>query len=240
MSSDFLKDWLHRKELSQADKLLILLSTFEGPVPLREILARGEAAGIKRKSWANASASLARLTGLAIHTGSGWEVTSSGRQKLANDGIIESSQGTINLASDLRRHVSLVTDENVREYLNESVRCYELGLLRSAVVMSWIAAVYVMQLSVLNDHLDAFNSEAVRVDSRWKAAKSTDDLGKMKEADFLDRIVAIGLIGKNVKISLKECLDRRNACGHPNSYKIGPNIVSAHIETLILNVFSRF
>jgi len=240
MSSDFLKDWLHRKELSQADKLLILLSTFEEPMPLKEILARGEAAGMKRKSWANASASLSRLTGFAIHTGAGWEITNSGRQKLANDGIIESNQGTINLASDLRRHVSLVTDDDVREYLNETIRCYELGLLRSAVVMAWIAAVYVMQLHVLNHHLFAFNTVAARVDSRWKAAKSTDDLGKMKEADFLDRITAIGLIGKNVKTALKECLDRRNACGHPNSYKIGPNIVAAHIETLVLNVFSRF
>lgn len=240
MSSDFLKNWLHRKELSQADKLLILLSTFDGAVPLKEILERGESAGIKRKSWANASASLSRLTGLAIHTPAGWEITSSGRQRLANDGIIESNQGTINLASDLRRHVSSVTNDDVREYLNETVRCYELGLLRSAVVMAWIAAVYVMQLSVFNHHLAAFNTEAARVDSRWKSAKSTDDLGKMTEANFLDRIAAIGLIGKNVKVALKECLDRRNACGHPNSYKIGPNIVAAHIETLILNVFSRF
>ncbi|MDP4538702.1 hypothetical protein Q9K01_03585 [Qipengyuania sp. DY56-A-20] len=240
MSSDFLKDWLHRNELSQADKLLILLSTFEGPVPLKEIVSRGEAAGVKRKSWANASASLSRLRGLAIHTGAGWEITSSGRQKLTNDGIIEGNQGTINLASDLRRHVSLVTDDEVREYLNETVRCYELGLLRSAVVMAWIAAVYVMQLNILNNHLTAFNAEAARVDSRWKPAKSTDDLGKMKESDFLDRTAAIGLVGKNVKSALKECLDRRNACGHPNSYKIGPNIVAAHIETLVLNVFSRF
>jgi hypothetical protein len=61
----------------------------------------------------------------------------------------------------------------------------------------------------------------------------------MKESDFLNRLVAIGVIGKNVKQSLKECLDRRNACGHPNSYKLGQNIAAAHIETLLLNVFSR-
>lgn len=240
MSSEFLKDWLHRKELSQADKLLILLSTFDGPTPLKDVLARAESAGLKRKSWANASASLSRLTGLAIHTGRGWEITTSGRQKLANDGIVEGNQGTINLAADLRHHVTSVTDNDVREYLTETVRCYELGLLRSAVVMAWVAAVYILQLNVAKNHLDAFNTEAARIDSRWKVAKSTDDIGRMKEADFLDRLVGIGVIGKNVKAALKECLDRRNACGHPNSYKIGPNIVAAHIETLILNVFSKF
>ena len=240
MSSDFLKDWLHRKELSQAEKLLILLSTFEGPTPLKDLLSRAEAAGLKRKHWANASASLSRLTGFAIHTVLGWEITASGRQRLASQGIMASNQGTINLAADIRGHISAVTDEDIRQYLTETVRCYELGLLRSAVVMAWVAAIYILQMHILNHHLAAFNDEAARLDNRWKVAKSTDDIGRMKEADFLDRIVSVGVIGKNVKAALKECLDRRNACGHPNSYKIGPNIVSAHIETLILNVFSKF
>ena len=62
----------------------------------------------------------------------------------------------------------------------------------------------------------------------------------MREADFLDRLVAISVLGKNVKEELKECLDRRNACGHPNSYKIGANTVAHHIEILLLNVFKKF
>jgi hypothetical protein len=106
--------------------------------------------------------------------------------------------------------------------------------------MSWLAAVDVLHAHVHAKHLDAFNAEAKRVDSRWKDARSTDDLGRMGEADFLDRITALSIIGKNVKNELKGCLGRRNACGHPNSLKIGANTVAHHLEILLLNVFKVF
>lgn len=240
MSSDFLKDWLHRADLSQSDKLLVVLSTFDEAAPLKEVLGKAEAAGFKRHNWSNPSASLSRTSGLAIHTEKGWEITNAGRQKLANDGVSEGSPGVINVASDLRAYLKSVSEQNTLDYLRETIRCYELGLFRSAVVMVWLAAVYVLQREVVLNHLGSFNAEAVRIDSKWKSAKTTDDLGRMKEADFLDRISAIGIIGKNVKGALTECLNRRNACGHPNSYKIGQNTVAAHVETLLLNVFSKF
>uniref|UniRef100_UPI001C09C1CE hypothetical protein n=1 Tax=Acinetobacter baumannii TaxID=470 RepID=UPI001C09C1CE len=63
---------------------------------------------------------------------------------------------------------------------------------------------------------------------------------RMKEAEFLDRIAAIGMIGKNVKAQLLAGLNLRNGCGHPNSLKVGANAVAAHIEMLLLNVFDKF
>jgi hypothetical protein len=62
----------------------------------------------------------------------------------------------------------------------------------------------------------------------------------MKESELLDRVAALSILGKNVKEELKKCLDLRNACGHPNSLKIGPNAVANHLEILLLNVFNRF
>ena len=53
---------------------------------------------------------------------------------------------------------------------------------------------------------------------------------------FLDRLVAIGIIGKNVKEKPAWALKLRNNCGHPNSLKSGPNMVASHLETLLLNV----
>jgi hypothetical protein len=94
---------------------------------------------------------------------------------------------------------------------------------------------------VYTKKLSEFNAEAVRRDSRWRAAKQQDDLGRMREHDFLDACEAIGVMGKNVKQILQsECLMLRNACGHPNSASIAENSVAAHIEKLINNVFARF
>src|SRR5262249_4748656 len=106
--------------------------------------------------------------------------------------------------------------------------------------MSWLAAVHVLKREVHRNHLAPFNAEAVRVDNRWKPAKTLDDIGLMKEADFLDRIVAISLIGKNVKDELQQCLKRRNGCGHPSSLKIGEAMVTSHIEVLLLNILQPF
>jgi hypothetical protein len=104
--------------------------------------------------------------------------------------------------------------------------------------MAWLAAVDVLYKIVHARHLADFNKDAKRVDPNWKLAKSIDDLGRMKESDFLDRIVASSIIGKNVKAELKHCLDRRNGCGHPNSLRIGQNTVAHHFEILLFRPFA--
>jgi hypothetical protein len=93
---------------------------------------------------------------------------------------------------------------------------------------------------VMSKHLAKFNTEATKRDPKWKPAKSSDDLGKMNEASFLEIAQTIGLVGKNVKQELDVCLKLRNGCGHPNSLKVGPNKVASHIETLALNVYAVF
>ena len=98
----------------------------------------------------------------------------------------------------------------------------------------------VLHTHVVDKHLTAFNAEAKRRNKKWKDAKTSDDLGLMKESDFLDILQHLSIIGKNVKKELVACLDRRNGCGHPNSYQLSENIVAAHLETLLLNVFSKF
>jgi hypothetical protein len=62
----------------------------------------------------------------------------------------------------------------------------------------------------------------------------------MKEYDFLQVLAAISVIGKSVKDELEVCLKLRNGCGHPNSLLVGEHKASAHIETLIQNVFARY
>ena len=71
-------------------------------------------------------------------------------------------------------------------------------------------------------------------------AKTTDDLERMKEYDFLERLAAISVIGKNVKKELHDALALRNGCGHPTSLHIAEAKVAAHLEVLILNVFSKY
>ena len=144
------------------------------------------------------------------------------------------------MATGLRGQLEKIADDDTRAFVEEAISCFEANLYRSAIVMSWLAAVHVLQNHVVSNHLAAFNAEARRVSAKWKPANSADDLGRMREADFLERLAAVSVIGKNVKAELKACLDRRNGCGHPNSLKIGANTTTHHLEVLLLNVFKRF
>ena len=239
LSISDLKTWLHR-DLSQPDKLFLILATFDQPCQVKDMRDQAKEAGFRITAGWNPSASLGRSKGLAIRTPKGWEITDAGRQHLRNLGVTKISPAAVQVATDLRAELPNIENEDTRAFVEEAIKCYEAELYRSAIVMSWLAAVDVLHNHVHAKHLKAFNTEAKRVDSRWKDAKTTDDLGRMGEAEFLDRIAALSIVGKNVKKELTNCLDRRNGCGHPNSLKIGANTAAHHLEILLLNVFKVF
>lgn len=234
-----LKGWLHR-DLRACDKLLLVLATFDHPVRLADLRIRSEEVGFRiPKKW-NLSQILGRSNGFAIRTPEGWELAQIGKSHLCHLGIESDSPATIQVAADLRKHLDKVQNVTTRAFVEEAIKCHEAKLYRSAIVMSWVAAVGMLYREVVVNHLDAFNAEACKANNKWKAAINEDGLAKMQEADFLDRLVPIGVIGKNVKEELAKALKLRNGCGHPNSLKIGPNMVANHLETLILNVFEQF
>jgi len=238
LKSDELKQWLH-KDLGKLDKVLLVLATQDQPVAIAKINELAEAAGFRAmKKW-NVSATLGASKGKAIRT-SGWELTDAGRMHLRGLGVASVSPAAMQVAVDLRNHLSRVTDAQTRDFVEEAIKCHEAELYRSAIVMSWLGAMDVLQKHIHQNHLTAFNAEALRVNAKWKTAVSQDDIGKMGEGDFLDRIETLSIVGKNVKAQLKACLDLRNGCGHPNSLKVSVNKSAAHIETLLQNVFEKF
>ncbi len=236
---DDLKNWLHR-DLGRADKLLLVLGSFDAPCQVKEIKARGKEAGFSvPKKW-NISRILGGTEGRAIRTSAGWELSDSGNKHLKTLGVAKISPAADKVATDLRALLEKVSDDETRDFVDEAVQCFELTFYRSAVVMSWLAAVHVLRNEVHQKHLAAFNAEAKRVNPKWKNATTTDDIGLMNEYDFLDRIVAISVIGKSLKDELRKCLKLRNSCGHPSELKISTNVVASHLEILLLNVFQRF
>lgn len=234
-----LKKWLHNDH-SRLDKCLFVLSTFETPCQINDIKQRAIAAGFKiPKSW-NISAILGGSKGLAIRVPTGWELNETGKAHLHALGVSSISPAAVQVAADLRVYLDKITNENVRNFVEEAIKCYEGELFRSAIVMSWLAAIAVLQMYIIQNKLDDFNNEASRVDLKWKVAKTADDLGEMKEHTFLDRLQAISVIGKNTKAELQKALKLRNGCGHPSSLAVSRLITAAHLETLLLNVFNVF
>jgi hypothetical protein len=240
VSKESLKNLLHEKLRTRTDQLLLCLAV-DSDKPKTVTLIRQIAAdaGLRSaKNW-NISDLFAKSHGRAIRVSGGWELTSLGKQGVATLAGIKPS-ATIRAASSLRKESAKLKDTDIRAFVEESIACLEAELFRAAVVLAWVGAVAVLYQHVLGHYLAGFNAEAKRRDPKWKDAKTSDDLARMKEYDFLQILEAISMLGKSVKNELEVCLRLRNGCGHPSSLKVGESRVSAHIEALISNVFSSF
>lgn len=172
-----LKDWLFR-DLTRLEKILLILSTSDVAQTVAQIKETATFVGfrdVKNKKW-NVSQILGASAGEAIRTGAGWEVTESGRMHLRKLGVSKISAAVRQVASDLRAHLERIADLETRNFVEEAIRCHESELYRSAIVMSWLGAMDVLHKHVHSQHLAAFNSEARRVNDKWKAATTPDDL----------------------------------------------------------------
>ena len=232
-----LKRHLHSEGLGRGDRLLIILASGEGsPLTVSEIREIAVANGIPGARTWNISDTLSGLSGKVIRINRGWELTDAGKVTAAK----LTGSPAPPAASPLRAILTQLTNPNVRAFVQEGIGCVESRHFRAAVVLTWVGALAVLYDHVVATHLAAFNTEAKRRDAKWRDAKTPDDLGRMKEHEFLQVLEALSVIGKNVKVELEACLKLRNACGHPNSLKIAENRVAAHVETLVLNVLSVF
>lgn len=218
-------------------KLYVILAAGNRPMSVADIRQMAKDAGLTIK-W-NVSDVLGGAKGRAVRTTHGWELTDDGEAYVAmllGDTVKKPPPA----ASALRAEMATIQDPITLSFVDEAVRCYEAGVLRSAIVMSWLAAVDVIYKEVLTNKLAAFNAAAKQQNGKWKDAVDRDGLALMKEAEFLERAFTVRAITKNERGALEECLTRRNACGHPNSFQIGPTTVEHHIDILIRNVFSKF
>jgi hypothetical protein len=232
------KRLVHTSIASRTDQALLLLAVGDvDPKGLSEIRDIAVRIGIRGAQRWNLSDTL-RKSKLAIRVPDGWELTSDGREYVGRlSGAAKIAKAT---SSELRDVIARLTNPTAAEFLSEAADCVEDRHLRAAVVLSWTGAVAILQDYVVTNKLADFNNEAARRDAKWRPAKTADDMGRMKEADFLNVLVGISVIGKNVKQELEKCLDLRNGAGHPNSLKFGENRVAAHVEILALNVFAVF
>lgn len=230
------------EQLPRLDKLLIVLfwdnEAEKTPLIIKKIASDN---GLREcKKW-NVTDILSGSKGKATSIGGKWILTAPGKAYLAQKEFISKKQSKLaNDVADLRARLSSIGDANTKEFLEEAISCLEIDQNRAAVVLSWIGAISLLYDHIVKNQLSAFNSEAKRRDVHWKNAKTPDDFTRMKEHEFLNVLEAISVIGKNVRQELQQCLHLRNACGHPNSLKIGERKVAAHIEILVLNVFSKF
>lgn len=224
----------------QKDKVLAILAfDNNSPKKVTRIIKIATNAGLREiKNW-NVSRALSLARGLAILTPQGWELTENGKAYIRK--VLPSTPAVSAVANSLRAYLKTISNRNYCAFIEDAIKCYEYKLYKPAIVFSWAGAVSILQHYVLANKVHEFNAEGLRRDPKFKAIKTIDDFGKIKEYDFLNLLENIHVLGKNTKQLLQSTyLVNRNTCGHPNSTQIGENVVTAHIEFLMQNVYSKF
>jgi len=229
---------LHKADISINDQLLIILAHSGKPLSTKEVRAIAEENGVKKSKKLNLSSLLSRLHKKIIKLPEGWIINDEGLAYIKKNNLLKTLKTKVQ--KDLELELENIKSEYVKAFVAECVTALEHNLLRSAIVFSWIGAISILYEYVEKSHLNDFNTAAKARFKDWKDAKNVDGLCNMKESNFLQVITDMNLIGKSTKKQLEQCLDKRNSCGHPSSFTIGPNIANAHVEILIKNVYEKF
>lgn len=240
LSNIDLKNILACNTLKQKDKVLVVLAVNNNsPKRVVDIKKLATNAGLRKINQWNVSRILSSTPGLAIPTPQGWELTANGKAHISK--ILPQTPAVTTVANNLRAYLKTISNRDYYAFIEDAIRCYEFKLYKPAIVFSWAGAISILQHYVLTNKLSEFNTEGLRRDPKFRVIKGIDDFGKIKEYDFLNILETISVLGKNTKQHLQNTyLANRNTCGHPNSTQIGENVVTAHIEFLMLNVYSKF
>ena len=168
-----------------------------------------------------------------------WSLTESGREHVRillglpkADVEVEHDVGT------LEDVVAKVTDADVRDYLEEAVKCLQVGSLRACTVFVWVAAIRTIQSSMMAKAPAAVTAALQRHDPKARPIKSLDDFAHVKDATALLAAKDLSILDKNQKDTLTEALNLRNRCGHPGKYRPGVKKVSAFVEDITSIVFA--
>jgi hypothetical protein len=130
-----------------------------------------------------------------------------------------------------------LSDDDVRDYLNEAIKCLQVGALRSCVVFAWSGAIRTIQTKMMAKGATSVTAALRRLDPKVPRMKSIDDFAYVKDVTVLLAAKDLGILDKNEKDTLTEALNLRNRSGHPGKYRPGVKKVSAFIEDVTSIVF---
>lgn len=139
----------------------------------------------------------------------------------------------------LQKLAATVTDADARTFIEEAIRCLQVGALRAAVVFLWSGAVRTLHQRAWSKGAGAVNAAVRKHDPRSPVVKKVDDFANVRDAVFLKALQELGVVDKGEKGTLEDGLNLRNRCGHPTKYKPGEKKASSFIEDVVGVVFQR-
>lgn len=207
---------------------------------IRSAMRRARAPSWKTVNVANVLARSAPNVESPGQSGSAllWRLTGTGQAHIRT--LLDLPEAEPEVEHDVRTLESIaakIGDADVRNYVEEAVKCLRFGALRASVVFLWAGAIRVVQQDLLAKYKKGVAAAVHKFDARVPKVTRLDHFAYVKDATTLLAAQHLGLIDKNEKAVLEGSLRLRNSCGHPGKYKPGVKKVSSFIEDVVGIVF---
>jgi hypothetical protein len=137
----------------------------------------------------------------------------------------------------LKSSLEQISDPEIKDYVDEALKCLQVGALRASVVFLWSGAIRLIQNKLLTLNLVKLNCAIKKFDPKARDVSKLDHFSYIKDSISILASVELGIFDKNQKDTLEESLNLRNRCGHPGKYKPGVKKVSSFIEDVTSIVF---
>ncbi|AUQ75285.1 hypothetical protein [Phaeobacter piscinae] len=154
---------------------------------------------------------------------------------------IGAEQITIQTNVTLRALESKLPEGGTRDFLKETIDCFEAGANRATITMAWILTVDHLFSHILKHKLSEFNT-ALSSSRGLKVKEITkrDDFNELKEVKFIELCRTAKIISNDVRKILDTCLGIRNSCSHPSGIAVKKTKVISVLEDLIENVITKY
>lgn len=221
--------------------MLFILFLLGGSATTGEIREYAVGLGFREITKWNISDILRKEIPRCVLKPTGWSLTEKGERHLSDLGYSIQSPLVSKTRGDLEKHVQQIADSERKEFAQEAVACFNSGLQRAAVVLSWVGAIHILEEHIVAHRLSQFNAAGkARFGKSFREVLSIEHFTRMQEVDILQVSEDTGVIDKSMKKQLGERLNLRNACGHPNKVIVDDHNVAHHVEFLLNNVYKRF
>lgn len=208
---------------------------------IRTRLIGARALNARKVNVADVLAKSGELADIAGQSGRAklWKLTDRGAAHIRD--VLGLPEADVEIEHDvgtLAKLVANITDPVVRSYLEEALKCLQVGALKACVVFTWAGAIRTIQEQLLSTKGGpAVTAALQRHESKARTVNTADDFALSKETHHLQVAQDLGLVDKGQKTTLGEALDLRNRCGHPSRYQPGVKKVSSFLEDVIGIVF---
>ncbi len=178
---------------------------------------------------------------LLVHTGQGYRLERRERERIRSTFSNEPHKREADAA--LRSLVGQLSAIAEQSFLDEAVKCYDVGAYRATVLMTWNLTLHHLSEYVFRHQLASFNVELAKVkDKRVKVSTviTMDDFADIPENKFIEIMRAANIINNDVRKILDQKLGTRNSYAHPTTLSLSPVKASEFVQDLINNVVLKY